>query len=299
MECMATEGQKGSSIKLFEDKHVRTAWDEEKEEWFFSVVDVVGILTENEYQAARNYWKVLKSRLSDEGSQLVTDCNQLKMKAHDGKMRLTDVASTEQILRIIQSIPSPKAEPFKAWLATVGRERLDETADPELAISRALDTYRRKGHPDEWIRQRLQTIKVRRELTDEWGNRGVKGNEYAFLTDEIYEHWAGMKARQYKSFKGLKKENLRDNMSSLELALNTLAEATTAEVAKARDSQGYVENRDAARRGGRVAGNARREIEEQTGRSVITSGKAAHFASPVSSSVAREEIEAPKAEEET
>ena len=248
MESMATEGQKSKGIKLFEDKHIRTAWDEEKEEWFFSVVDVIAALTES--QDPGTYWRVMKKRLKDEGNETVTVCNGLKMRAADGKYRLTDVAGTEQILRIIQSIPSPKAEPFKAWLAMVGRERLDETADPELAISRALDTYRKKGHSDEWIRQRLQTIKVRRELTDEWGNRGVKGNEYAFLTDEIYEHWAGMKARQYKDFKGLKKENLRDNMSSLELALNTLAEATTAEVAKARDSQGYVENRDAARRGG-------------------------------------------------
>jgi len=283
-----------NSIKLFDDRRIRTAWDGEKEAWFFSVVDVVEILTGTDNP--RRYWSDLKRKIESEGGQLYDKIVQLKMTAEDGRQRLTDVADTEQILRIIQSIPSPKAEPFKAWLAMVGCERIDETAAPELAIERALATYMKNGYSREWINQRLQTIQVRNELTDEWSERGVKGSEYAFLTDEIYEHWARMKSRQYKDFNGLRKESLRDNMSPLELVLNTLAEATTTEVAKARDVRGYVENRDAARRGGRVAGNARREIEAQTGRPLITSGKAGDFDRSVSAHAKPEEIEAPEAE---
>ena len=263
-------------IQLFEDKRIRTAWDEEKEEWYFSIVDVVAVLTEQpDYQAARNYWKVTKKRLKDEGNETVTSCNQLKMTASDGKKRLTDVADTEQLLRIIQSIPSPKAEPFKLWLAQVGRERIEETIDPELTIERALETYLKKGYTREWINQRLQAIQVRKELTDEWDARGVqKGVEYAILTDEISRAWSGMSTRQYKNFKGLKKENLRDNMSTLELALNMLAEATTTELTNAQNPQGLEENRVVAKQGGAVAGNARKEIESKTGRPVVTAENA-------------------------
>ena len=266
-------------IQLFEDKRIRTAWDEEKEEWYFSVVDVVSVLTEQpDYQAARNYWKVTKKRLKDEGNETVTSCNQLKMTASDGKKRLTDVADTEQLLRIIQSIPSPKAEPFKLWLAQVGRERIEETIDPELTIERALETYLKKGYTREWINQRLQAIQVRKELTDEWDARGVqKGVEYAILTDEISRAWSGMSTRQYKNFKGLKKENLRDNMTTLELVLNMLAEATTTEISKKKAPETFSENIDVARAGGKVAGDARKAIESQTGVPVITSKNAAQL----------------------
>jgi len=265
-------------IQSFEDQRIRTAWDEEKEEWLLSIVDVVGVLTGSDYQAARNYWKVTKSRMVSEGNQTVTSCNQLKMKAHDGRMRLTDVANIEQLLRIIQSIPSPKAEPFKMWLAMVGRERIDETIDPELTIGRALETYLKKGYSREWINQRLQAIQVRKELTDEWDDRGIrKGNEYAILTDEISKAWSGMTTRQYKNLKGLTKENLRDNMSTLELVLNMLAEATTTELAKVHNAQGLPENQQVAKRGGKVAGDARRTIEADTGQPVITSKKAIDF----------------------
>ena len=266
-------------IQLFEDKRIRTAWDEEKEEWYFSIVDVVGVLTEQpDYQAARNYWKVTKKRLKDEGNEMVTSCNQLKMTASDGKKRLTDVADTEQLLRIIQSIPSPKAEPFKLWLAQVGRERIEETIDPELTIERALVTYLKKGYTREWINQRLQAIQVRKELTDEWDARGVqKGVEYAILTDEISRAWSGMSTRQYKNFKGLKKENLRDNMTTLELVLNMLAEATTTEISKQKSPGTFSENIDVARAGGNVAGDARKAIESQTGVPVITSKNAAQL----------------------
>ena len=266
-------------IQLFEDKRIRTAWDEEKEEWYFSVVDVVSVLTEQpDYQAARNYWKVTKKRLKDEGNETVTSCNQLKMTASDGKKRLTDVADTEQLLRIIQSIPSPKAEPFKLWLAQVGRERIGETIDPELTIERALETYLKKGYTREWINQRLQAIQVRKELTDEWDARGVqKGVEYAILTDEISRAWSGMSTRQYKNFKGLKKENLRDNMTTLELVLNMLAEATTTEISKKKAPETFSENIDVARAGGKVAGDARKAIESQTGVPVITSKNAAQL----------------------
>ena len=259
-------------IQLFEDKRIRTAWDEEKEEWYFSIVDVVAVLTDQpDYQAARNYWKVTKKRLKDEGNETVTACNQLKMTASDGKKRLTDVADTEQLLRIIQSIPSPKAEPFKLWLAQVGRERIEETIDPELTIDRALETYLKKGYSREWINQRLQAIQVRKELTDEWDACGVqKGIEYAILTDEISRAWSGMSTRQYKNLKGLKKENLRDNMTTLELVLNMLAEATTTEISKQKVPETFSENIDIARAGGKVAGDARKAIESQTGVPVIT-----------------------------
>ena len=268
-----------NKIQLFEDKRIRTAWDEEKEEWYFSVVDVVSVLTEQpDYQAARNYWKVTKKRLKDEGNKTVTSCNQLKMTASDGKKRLTDVADTEQLLRIIQSIPSPKAEPFKLWLAQVGRERIEETIDPELTIERALETYLKKGYTREWINQRLQAIQVRKELTDEWDARGVqKGVEHAILTDEISRAWSGMSTRQYKNLKGLKKENLRDNMTTLELVLNMLAEATTTEISKQKAPETFSENIDVACAGGKVAGDARKAIESQTGVPVITAKNAAQL----------------------
>jgi len=264
------------NIQLFEDQPIRTAWVEDEEEWYFSIVDVVGVLTEQiDYQKSRKYWNKLKQRLNEEGSQLVTNCHQLKMTAQDGKKRLTDVANTEQLLRIIQSVPSKKAEPFKVWLAQVGRERIEETIDPELTIERALETYARLGYDADWINQRVQTIRARKELTDQWKSHGVEqGKEYAILTDEVTRAWAGMSTRQYKKFKGLKKENLRDNMSTLELALNMLAEATTTELTKSENPYGLEENQLVARKGGRVAGNARREIEKETGKSVITSQNA-------------------------
>ena len=267
------------NIQLFEDKRIRTAWDEEKEEWYFSIVDVVAVLTDQpDYQAARNYWKVTKKRLKDEGNEAVTACNQLKMTASDGKKRLTDVADTEQLLRIIQSIPSPKAEPFKLWLAQVGRERIEETIDPELTIDRALETYLKKGYSREWINQRLQAIQVRKELTDEWDARGVqKGVEYAILTDEISQAWSGMSTRQYKNLKGLKKENLRDNMTTLELVLNMLAEATTTEISKQKAPSTFSENMAVAREGGEAAGIARKAVEERTGVPVITPKNAAQL----------------------
>ena len=274
---------KDEKIEIYEDQQIRTAWNEDEEEWYFSIIDVVSVLTEQaDYQKARKYWNKLKQRLNDEGNQTVTNCHQLKMKAADGKNRLTDVATTEQLLRIIQSIPSKKAEPFKMWLAQVGRERIEETIDPELIIDRALTTYLKKGYSREWINQRLQAIQVRKELTDEWQNRGVKeGIEYAILTDEITKAWSGMSTRQYKNLKGLKKENLRDNMSTLELVLNMLAEATTTELSKTHNPNGLSENKKIARQGGEIAGNARKEIESNTGKSVITSKKAAELNSVV------------------
>lgn len=268
-------------IELYEDQPIRTAWNETEEEWYFSVVDVVRVLTDQPSQrGATNYWAKLKERLKKEGAdQLLTNCQQLKLKSEsDGKYYSTDVATTEQLLRIIQSIPSKKAEPFKMWLAQVGRERIEETIDPELTIERALETYLKKGYSREWINQRLQAIQVRKELTDEWQNRGVKaGVEYAILTDEITKAWSGMSTRQYKNLKGLKKENLRDNMSTLELVLNMLAEATTTELSKTHEPQGLAENQSIARQGGQIAGNARKEIEENTGRPVITSKNAAEL----------------------
>ena len=272
-------------IQLFENKRIRTAWDAEKEECFFSIVDVVAVLTDQpDARHASTYWAVLKKRLNDEGAgQLLTNCKQLKMTAADGKKRLTDVADTEQLLRIIQSIPSPKAEPFKLWLAQVGQERIEETIDPELTIDRALETYLKKGYSREWINQRLQAIQVRKELTDEWDARGVQmGKEYAILTDEITKAWSGMNTRQYKNLKGLKKENLRDNMTTLELVLNMLAEATTTEISKQKAPEGLHENVEVARSGGKVAGDARKAIERQTGVPVITSKSAAQLNQVVS-----------------
>ena len=259
-------------IQLFEDKRIRTAWDEEKEEWYFSIVDVVAVLTDQPDQRhAAKYWSVLKTRLKKEGSELTTNCSQLKMRSADGKRYNTDVADTEQILRIIQSIPSPKAEPFKLWLAQVGRERIEETIDPELTIERALETYLKKGYTREWINQRLQAIQVRKELTDEWDARGVqKGVEYAILTDEISRAWSGMSTRQYKNLKGLKKENLRDNMTTLELVLNMLAEATTTQFSKDRKPSTFQENLEVAKAGGQVAGRTRKDIESQSNTPVIS-----------------------------
>ena len=264
-------------VQLFEDQPIRTAWVEDEEEWYFSVVDVVQALTES--ADGRKYWNKLKQRLKEEGSQLVTNCHQLKMRSpKDGKRYNTDVANTEQLLRIIQSIPSKKAEPFKLWLAQVGRERIEEVIDPELTIERALETYAKKGYPADWINQRLQTIRARKELTDQWQAHGVeKGKEYAILTDEVTKAWSGMTTRQYKNLKGLKKENLRDNMSTLELALNMLAEATTTELTKTQNPYGLEENREVAQSGGKIAGDARKNIEAQTGKPVITSDNAARL----------------------
>ncbi len=272
------------NIRLFEDKRIRTVWDEEAEEWLFSIVDVVGVLTESLNPGA--YWRKLKERLKVEGNQTVTKCHGLKMKASDGKMRLTDVANMEQLLRLIQSVPSPKAEPFKLWLASVGKDRIYETIDPELTIDRALATYLKKGYRREWINQRLQAIQVRKELTDEWDNRGVRqGAEYAILTDEISKAWSGMSTRQYKNLKGLKKENLRDNMSTLELVLNMLAEATTTEISREEKPDTFPKNKEVAKRGGGVAGVARKAVESQTGKPVATSKNAVDFSKLISNVV--------------
>ncbi len=270
------EIQENDKLQMFEDQPIRTAWNANEDEWYFSIVDVVCVLTESvDYNTGRKYWNKLKQRLKEEGSELVTNCHQLKMKAADGKRRLTDVASTEQLLRIIQSIPSKKAEPFKIWLARVGRERIEEIIDPELTIERALATYAQKGYPADWINQRLQTIRARKELTDTWKNHGVReGKEYAILTDEVTKAWSGMTTRQYKNLKGLKKENLRDNMSTLELALNMLAEATTTELTNVQNPQGLKENQEVAKQGGSIAGDARESIEAHTGRPVVTSENA-------------------------
>ena len=268
-------------IQLFENQRIRTAWDEEKEEWYFSIVDVVAVLTDQpDQRGASNYWAKLKQRLKEEGAdQLLTNCQQLKMKSpKDGKRYNTDVADTEQLLRIVQSIPSPKAEPFRAWLAQVGRERIEETIDPELTIERALETYLKKGYTREWINQRLQAIQVRKELTDEWDARGVqKGVEYAILTDEISRAWSGMSTRQYKNLKGLKKENLRDNMTTLELVLNMLAEATTTQFSKDRKPSTFQENLEVAKAGGQVAGRTRKDIESQSNTPVISPKNAAQL----------------------
>ena len=270
-------GMANDKVQLFEDQPIRTAWVEDEEEWYFSIVDVVQTLTES--ADGRKYWNKLKQRLKEEGSQLVTNCHQLKMRSpKDGKRYNTDVANTEQLLRLIQSIPSKKAEPFKMWLAQVGRERIEEVIDPELTIERALETYAKKGYSREWINQRLQAIQVRKELTDEWDKRGVKkGVEYAILTDEITKAWSGMTMRQYKNFKGLKKENLRDNMSTLELVLNMLAEATTTEISKQKHPESFEENRMVAIEGGEAAGEARKAVEKRTGKPVITNENAAQL----------------------
>ena len=262
-------------IQLFENQTIRTAWDDEAEEWYFSIVDVVKVLTDSKDATA--YWRKLKQRLKAEGNETVTNCHALKMTAADGKMRKTDVATTEQLLRLIQSIPSPKAEPFKMWLAEVGRERIEETIDPELAFDRAKDTYRKKGYNDEWINQRMMAIRTRNELTDEWKNRGVKGSEYAILTDEITRAWTDMTTRQYKNLKGLKKENLRDNMSTTELVLNMLAEVSTREISQSTKPETFDENRNVARAGGSVARTAREDLEKRIGKPVITNKNAAQL----------------------
>ena len=260
---------KETAIKLFNDHKIRTHWDEEQGKWYFSIVDVVGVLTESIDVAS--YWRKLKQRLRDEGNETVTNCHGLKMLAADGKMRLTDVADTEQLFRLIQSIPSPKAEPFKLWLAQVARERIDEIEDPEIGIDRLMETYLRKGYSKEWINQRLKSIEIRKELTDEWDNRNIKkGQEYAILTDEISKAWSGFTTKQYKVFKALKKENLRDHMSNLELVLNMLAEATTTEISKEKNPETFDDSRKIAKQGGTIAGNTRKEIEATTGKKVVT-----------------------------
>ncbi len=260
---------KENTIKLFQDKRVRVQWDEEQEKWFFSIIDVIEVLTDS--PRPRKYWNALKTKLKKEGSELSHILGQLKMKAADGKLRLTDVADTEQLLRLIQTIPSPKAEPFKVWLAKVGYERIEETEDPELAFERAMETYLKKGYSKNWINQRLKSIEVRKELTDEWELRGVKkGLEYAILTNEITKAWSGFNVKEYKEFKNLKKENLRDNMTNLELVLNMLAEATTKEISREKKPKTFRENKVIAKQGGTIAGNTRKEIEEKTGREVIS-----------------------------
>ena len=259
-----------NKIKLFEQQSIRSHWDKDKGKWFFSIVDIIFILTDS--VNSRKYWSVLKTRLKKEGNQLATDCSQLKMLSSDGKYYKTDVADTEQLLRLIQSIPSPKAEPFKLWLAKVGSERLDEIDDPELAFDRAMETYLAKGYSKEWINQRLKSIEVRKELTDEWQERGVKkGLEYAVLTNILTKAWSDKSISEYKSLKGLKKENLRDNMSNLELVLNMLAEASTTEISKELQPEGMNENKEVAKKGGNAAKQARLEIEKQTGKSIVTS----------------------------
>ena len=264
---------KQDSIKVFENKKVRTAWDEEQEKWYFAIVDVVAILTESTNPAV--YWRVMKKRLADEGNQTVTNCNGLKMKAADGKMRTTDVADTEQIFRLIQSIPSPKAEPFKLWIAKVARERIDEIEDPEIGIDRLMETYLKKGYSKEWINQRLKSIEIRKELTDEWESKGVsKGWEFAILTDELTKAWSGFSTKEYKVFKDLKRENLRDNMTNLELVLNMLAEASTSEISKDKNQDTFDEHKSVAQKGGKVANAARVQLENTTGKKVVTSQNA-------------------------
>jgi len=262
---------KQNAIKIFEEKKVRTLWDSETEEWYFSVVDVVAVLTDSDYQTARNYWKVLKNRLKKEGNETVTNCNRLKLISEDGKMRLTDVATTQQLFRLIQSIPSPKAEPFKLWMAQVAAERLDQMQDPELSIEQAMKDYKRLGYSDNWINQRLKSIEIRKELTDEWKKHGLQeGVQFATLTDIIYQTWSDMTARQYKQFKGLKKENLRDNMTNKELVLNMLAELSTKEISESNHPETFEDHKEIAVQGGEIARNARMELEAKTGKSVIS-----------------------------
>ena len=262
---------KQNAIKIFEEKKVRTLWDSETEEWYFSVVDAVAVLTDSDYQTARNYWKVLKNRLKKEGNETVTNCNRLKLISEDGKMRLTDVATTQQLFRLIQSIPSPKAEPFKLWMAQVAAERLDQMQDPELSIEQAMKDYKRLGYSDNWINQRLKSIEIRKELTDEWKKHGLQeGVQFATLTDIIYQTWSDMTARQYKQFKGLKKENLRDNMTNKELVLNMLAELSTKEISESNHPETFEDHKEIAVQGGEIARNARMELEAKTGKSVIS-----------------------------
>ncbi len=267
---------KETAIKLFEQKQIRSVWIDDEEKWYFSIIDVVEVLTES--PNARKYWSVLKTRLKKEGSELATNCSQLKLQSSDGKFYKTDVADTEQLFRLIQSVPSKKAEPFKLWLAQVGRERIDEIEDPELGFDRLMETYLKKGYSKEWVNQRLKSIEVRKDLTDEWDKRGVKkGQEYAILTDEITKAWSGLSVKQYKNHKGLKKENLRDNMSNLELVLSMLAEATTTEISKEKKPKTFVENKKIAKQGGTIAGNTRKQIEEKTGKKVVNTLKAADY----------------------
>ena len=270
---------KETAIKLFEQKQIRSVWSDEEEKWYFSTIDVIAILTnQDDFQKARKYWNKLKERLKVEGNETVTNSHQLKMMATDGKMRLTDVADTEQLFRLIQSIPSPKAEPFKLWIAKVARERIDEIEDPEIGIDRLMETYLKKGYSKEWVNQRLKSIEVRKDLTDEWDKRGVKkGQQYAILTDEITKAWSGLSVKEYKSHKDLKKENLRDNMSNLELVLNMLAEATTTEISKEKKPKTFTENKKIANQGGTIAGNTRKEIEEKTGKKVVNTLKASDY----------------------
>ena len=263
---------KREALKLFQDKKVRTVWDDEQEKWYFSIVDVVAVLTDS--VDSRKYWNKLKQRLKEEGNETVTNCHQLKLQAADGKMRLTDVADTEQLFRLIQSIPSPKAEPFKQWMAQVASERIDQLQDPELSINQAMKDYKRLGYSDNWINQRIKSMEVRKELTDEWQRSGINGTQYASLTDIITQEWSGRTTKEYKNLKGLKKENLRDNMTNLELALNTLAEASTAEISKQKNPKGFNQNAGVAKSGGSVAKAARLQLESQLGRSIISSSKA-------------------------
>lgn len=269
---------KREALKLFQDKKVRTVWDDEQEKWYFSIVDVVAVLTDS--VDSRKYWNKLKQRLKEEGNETVTNCHQLKMQAADGKMRLTDVADTEQLFRLIQSIPSLKAEPFKQWMAQVASERIDQLQDPELSINQAMKDYKRLGYSDNWINQRIKSMEVRKELTDEWQRNGISGTQYASLTDIITQEWSGRTTKEYKKFKGLKKENLRDNMTNLELALNTLAEASTAEISKQKNPKGFNQNANVAKSGGSVAKAARMQLESQLGRSVISSSKANDYLLP-------------------
>ena len=272
-------------IKLFDEKQVRVVWDDETEKYYFSVVDIVQVLTESaDYQVARNYWKVLKNRLSKEGNQTVTNCNQLKLTATDGKQRLTDVADTEQVLRLIQTIPSKKAEPFKLWLAHIGQERLNQMQDPELNIQQAVSDYRRLGYSENWINQRIRSIEVRKELTDEWKRGGVQeGQQFATLTDIITQQWSGLKTKEYKNLKGLRKESLRDNMTNIELALNTLAEASATELSQQRNPKGVSANAAVAKEGGKVARVARQQLEESLGKSVISNKRASDYLPPKNS----------------
>ena len=268
------------SLQIFEEKKVRTVWDEEQEKWYFSIVDVVTVLTDNDYQGARKYWNKLKQRLTEEGNQTVTNCHQLKMKAADGKMRLTDVADQEQLFRIIQSIPSPKAEPFKLWMAQVAPQRIDQMQDPELSIEQAIQDYRRKGYSEGWINQRIRSIEVRKNLTDEWQRSGVEGGQYATLTDIITQEWSGRTTKQYKQYKGLKKESLRDNMTNTELALNMLAEASATDISRQKNPKGYAQSRAIAKKGGGVAKVARMQLEKELGQSVISPAKASDYLLP-------------------
>lgn len=263
--------EQDSELKLFEDKKIRAKWNDGQEKWYFSVVDVVAVLTDNDYQGGRKYWKTLKMRLNKEGSELVTSCYQLKMKAYDGKLRDTDVMTTEQILRLIQSIPSKKAEPFKLWLAQVGKERIDEAYDPEIAINRALDIYRKKGYSEEWINQRLKTIDIRKEFTDELKEKEIsEGRDFAILTNILTQAWSGYSIKEYKNLKGLKKENLRDNMTNLELVFNMLAETSSTEISKSKNYKGFKETEDSVLKGGNIAKIAKEQLEKETGKKVVS-----------------------------